>query len=178
MKQGEVIVIPTDTIYGFAAREESVQKIFELKKRSPSNRLVLFVDKIASLDSFIGEIPRGGKELMEAHWPGPLTLVLPSKSGDTIAIRIPDHALILSLLKQTGPLFVTSANISGELPLLTSAAIEETFGKEFPILEGYVPTQGLASTILSYKEGFWEVDRQGALTKFAVHAKIRESLKI
>ena len=168
LARGEVICIPTDTIYGFAAKPGFEEKIFELKQRPKTNPLVLFLDSVDSLPQFIREIPPGGKDLMEAHWPGPLTLVLPGIFVETLAIRIPDHPLILSLLKETGPLFVTSANLSGTPPLLTAPEIEHSFGTHFPILEGTVPKQGLPSTILSYKEHFWKVDRLGALTKWVI----------
>ena len=175
LRAGEVVVIPTDTIYGFAANALGREKIYLLKQRPKSNPLVLFVDSVTALEPFIKEIPPGGKELMEAHWPGPLTLVLPAKDEPTLAIRIRDHPLVLELLKKTGPLFVTSVNISGTPPLKTATEIESVFGEDFPILDGTVPEKGEPSTILSYKEGFWEIDRIGALTKCAVPIKMKKS---
>ncbi len=167
--QGSVVAIPTDTIYGLAAsyvQKSAIDEIYELKKRPTSNPLVLFIADTSDLFSFVESIPEGGKALIEAFWPGPLTLVLPSKNpGTTIAIRIPNHPLILSLLKTTGPLFVTSANISGSPPLISLKEIETTFGLNFPVLEGELPKTQTPSTILSFKENQWEIDRLGSITK-------------
>ena len=167
IENGEVIAIPTDTIYGLAAaynKPEAAQSIFELKKRPPSNPLVLFIEDLKDLGRFVSKIPAGGKAIMEAFWPGPLTLVLPAINSSTIAIRIPNHPLILSFLKKSGPLFVTSANISGKPPLASIPEIEATFGSNFPILEGALQSGGIASTILSFENNLWQIDRQGPLS--------------
>lgn len=167
LEKGKVVAIPTDTIYGLAVaydKKEAIQALYELKKRPPSNPLVLFVKEANEVNQFVSEIPPGGKALMEAFWPGPLTLVLPSKGSSTIAIRIPNHPLILSLLEKTGPLFVTSANISGNPPLKSISEIEATFGIDFSVLDGELPTVNLASTILSFENNLWQIDRSGPLS--------------
>ena len=163
----KVVAIPTDTIYGLAVacdKKEAICALYELKKRPSSNPLVLFVKEAKDVDQFVSEIPTGGKALMEAFWPGPLTLVLPSKRSSTIAIRIPNHPLIISLLEKTGPLFVTSANISGNPPLKSTSEIETTFGTNFPVLDGELPQVGLASTILSFENNLWQIDRHGPIS--------------
>ncbi len=168
LEKGEVIAIPTDTIYGLAARHdrpEAIKQIFEIKKRALSNPLVLFIKDIHELDFFVNKIPDSGRALMKAFWPGPLTLVFNNKnSSSTIAIRIPDHPLILKLLEKTGPLFVTSANISGTPPLKTTSEIEDSFGKNFPILDGNNPKHGAASTILSLNDTLWQIDMPGPIS--------------
>ncbi len=167
LETGAVVAIPTDTVYGLAAsffKKEAINKIFDLKKRASTNPLVLFIKDAKEIDPFVSKIPDGGKSLMNAFWPGPLTLILPSKEVSTIAIRIPNHPLILSLLEKTGPLFVTSANISGETPKKSITEIEELFGSAFPVLDGELPKIGIASTILSFENNLWQIDRPGPLS--------------
>ena len=167
LESGAVIAIPTDTVYGLAVSQEkpiAINTLFELKKRPKSNPLVLFIRDINELTYFVEEIPTDGKAIMDAFWPGPLTLVLPAKNSSTIAIRIPNQVLILNLLKQTGPLFVTSANISGTPPLTTISDIEATFGNNFPVLDGKFQTLGTPSTILSFENNFWQIDRTGPIS--------------
>ena len=177
LKNGDVIVIPTDTVYGLAAiynNKLAIQKIFEIKNRSQKSPLVLFIRDEKELKQFVKLLPPDTKKLIQAYWPGPLTIIFPARkeailpiirsSLSTIAIRIPSHPLALSLIKKTGPLVVTSANLSGQYPIEDLSEMETTFGASFPILESSLPPFGEASTIISYRKKGWYIKRVGALS--------------
>jgi len=133
LRAGDVVGFPTDTVYGLGAlarHERAVRRVFEVKGRSFSQPLILMV---ATPDGLRGwaEVDERALSYMSRWWPGPLTLVLPAAEGvgppltstgrpRTIAARIPDHPVALTLLREVGePLATTSANRSGEPPALT-----------------------------------------------------------
>lgn len=122
---GSVAVVPTDTVYGVGARPEFAAAIFALKNRSRDKALpVLGLD--AEQLAGVAELDDRARALAERHWPGPLTLVVRRRPGfiadlggtnpATVAVRVPAHPVALDLLRLTGPLAVTSANVSGEPP--------------------------------------------------------------
>ncbi len=137
---GQLVVLPTDTVYGIACRPDdpaAIDRLFEAKRRPTGLNLPVLV---ASTGDALGlALPsEAGRSLAAEFWPGPLTMVLTrsdlskdwqlgEKTG-TIAIRVPDHHLCLALLTRTGPLAATSANISGETPLRDPATLREAFG--------------------------------------------------
>lgn len=156
LARGEVIGLPTDTVYGIGAAinsRQGVEALFELKGRGEEKPIPVLV---ASLSDARGV----GMVDAEAavHWPGALTVVVrrmpsvPSWVGDpdagTVAIRIPDHPVALDLLERSGPLAVTSANRSGEPPALDDAAARASLGDAVAV---YVPGNspgGSASTVV------------------------------
>lgn len=175
LKNGEVVAIPSETVYGLAAglyREEAVDKIFKLKNRPLNNPLIIHTDSLEEIELLSCDFPKEARDLAEAFWPGPLTLVLPCKDNipekiraglPTAAFRIPNHPLTLKLLKSVGPVVAPSANLSGRPSATTPEHVEEDFGENFPVLDGGACIRGLESTILGYHEGSWEVYRLGAI---------------
>jgi len=158
--RGELVVIPTDTVYGIAADAFSpaaVQRLLDAKGRgrqSPPPVLVASTDAIRALAS---TVPPAIGELADAFWPGALTVILPAQEslawdlGDTngtVALRIPDNPLTLELLAETGPLAVSSANLTGQPAALTAAEAKEALGASIEIYleSGRVGSE--ASTIL------------------------------
>lgn len=167
-RDGEVVAIPTETVYGLAAlakNRQSVQKIYTLKNRPSNNPLILHVSSIEELEEYAdcSGLSISSRALFSL-WPGPLTLVLPRKKGSdallaqqiycdlpTIAIRIPSHPLLLELIKQVGPIVAPSANRSG-LPSPTSFYhIIQDYQDTVAILADQKPfcLHGLESTILT-----------------------------
>lgn len=176
LKKGEVVAIPTETVYGLAARYDdltAIQAVFDLKKRPASNPLIIHLPDPESIAFFVESVPKGFKELAETFWPGPMTLVLPIKEGsvpktvtaglNTQAFRVPDHPITEALLKMTGPLVAPSANLSGRPSAVDPSHVEEDFGIDFPVLDGGRCSQGVESTILIYHEGRWKAGRLGAI---------------
>lgn len=179
---GEVVAIPTETVYGLAALyndERAIQRIYQLKNRPPKNPLIMHVAAPEVILEYVEKVPSEFKALVDAFWPGPLTLVLPARqdlvpeivraSLPTQAFRIPAHPIALELLKKTGPLVAPSANLSGKPSSITRGHVETDFGTDFPVLEGGTCTKGVESTILAYQEGRWVIGRLGALPAEAFH---------
>lgn len=186
LDKGEVVALPTDTIYGIGARldrPEALRKLFELKKRPESNPIVTLLPNAASLQPFLSQEISSLRKLMTTFWPGALTLVVPIKKGSlppeilgggkTGGFRVPNSKEALSLLQLAGPLAVTSANLSKAPPATTYKEVEKTFGKDFPILEGHPPQGGVASTVLIFENGIWRVGREGAIPSFLISEKIK-----
>lgn len=123
---GGLVVLPTDTVYGigtdaFSAR--AVQGLLDAKHRGRDMPPPVLVADVGVLDALTLDVPEPARALAQAHWPGPLTLVLtvqPSlqldlgESRGTIAVRVPDHDVARELLRRTGPMAVSSANVSGQ----------------------------------------------------------------
>ncbi|WP_460776303.1 L-threonylcarbamoyladenylate synthase [Microbacterium sp. GXF7504] len=124
--RGQLVVMPTDTVYGIAADAFSpyaVSKLLEAKGRGRQSPPPVLVAGLNTVRALVSDVPPVIEELVEAHWPGGLTIVLPSQPslswdlGDTagtVAVRMPAHRLALELLEETGPLAVSSANLTGK----------------------------------------------------------------
>ncbi|MDP3949886.1 L-threonylcarbamoyladenylate synthase [Microbacterium sp.] len=159
--RGELIVMPTDTVYGIAAdafTPAAVQKLLDAKGRGRDQPPPVLVAGQAALAALVEEIPEPVQKLVDAFWPGGLTIVLPAQPslawdlGDTlgtVAVRMPDQRVALELLEETGPLAVSSANLTGE-PAATSAQdAERMLGDSVSVyLDGGMSETGVASTII------------------------------
>lgn len=116
IKAGNVVAFPTETVYGLGAdawNPTAIQKVFEIKGRPSDNPLIVHISDKNQVSEFAAEIPEFATHLMDAFWPGPLSLVLPKKPNvldavtaglDTVAIRMPNHETALEFIGQTGPL--------------------------------------------------------------------------
>jgi L-threonylcarbamoyladenylate synthase len=199
LNQGELVAIPTETVYGLAGNafnEQAIQKIFQLKNRPTCNPLILHTHCISEVSKFVKEIPPIAFKLAEAFWPGPLTLLLPKKSiiphsvtsgSHLVAVRIPNHAVSLDLLKQLNfPLVAPSANPYTRISPTNSKMVYDYFGDELPIiLEGDICSKGIESTIVGFHDNTPIVYRQGAISvdaiefvvgKTKVHATKKEKI--
>jgi L-threonylcarbamoyladenylate synthase len=173
LREGEVVGMPTDTVYGLAVdpfNVEAIERLYVLKGREGNKPLALLVasiDQAMSLASFTDQ----ALDLADEHWPGGLTLVLPRLAGApdwlgdtarrTIGLRCPDHDVALELLEKAGPLAVTSANTTGGAAAVDDGEAEDIFGDEIAVyLEGEAPG-GQASTIIDLTEPSPLVLRRG-----------------
>lgn len=153
--------MPTDTVYGIAAdafTPAAVQRLLDAKGRGRDQPPPVLVAGQAALAALVEEIPEPVQKLVDAFWPGGLTIVLPAQPslawdlGDTlgtVAVRMPDQRVALELLEETGPLAVSSANLTGE-PAATSAQdAERMLGDSVSVyLDGGMSETGVASTII------------------------------
>jgi len=175
--RGDLIVIPTDTVYGLAADAfdpESVQLLLDAKGRGHQMPPPVLVNGVKTLAALATEVPEYAHALVEAHWPGPLTIVCkqqPSLQWDlgethgTVAIRMPDHPLALTLLDRTGPLAVRSANITGEAPAREAAEAERMLGDAVAvIIDGGASGDSEPSTIIDATGAQPKMLRLGALS--------------
>lgn len=175
LRSGEVVVIPTDTVYGVAAdafKPEAVRALLAAKGRGPTMPPPVLVGSAATVDALAVQIPDWARALIERFWPGPLTIVFheqPSLMWDlgetkgTVAVRMPDHELALDLIASVGPIAVSSANRTG-LPAATTAADAERMLGDIVILDAGASPVGEASTIVDATTGTPRVLRLGALT--------------
>lgn len=177
LRNGEVVAVPTETVYGLAAslnRPEAIQHIFRLKSRPKNNPLIIHVASPSDIQEYVSIVPTAFDKLAAAFWPGPLTLVIGVNSNIippiatagllTAAFRIPRHPLALELLSLTGPLVMPSANLSGKPSATNAAHVEEDFGETFPVLDGGQCHAGVESTILIWNSDRWCAGRLGAIS--------------
>lgn len=149
VEDGECIVLPTDTVYGIGAdafSADAVQGLLNAKNRGRDMPPPVLIGDASLVRALASDVPDQARELVEAHWPGPLTIVcriqpsLRMDLGDTdgtIALRVPDHALAREILRRTGPLAVSSANLSGRPAALTcDEAVEQLDDRVSVYLDG------------------------------------------
>jgi L-threonylcarbamoyladenylate synthase len=182
---GEPVAVPTETVYGLAAdatNAAAVAKIYEAKGRPSFNPLIVHVADLAAAER-IGEFNDKARALAEAHWPGPLTLVVPLKATapiaalvtaglPTIALRVPAHPAMQALLAATGrPLAAPSANASGRIsPTRAEHVLASLSGRIPLIIDGGPTTKGIESTIVAATGGPLRLLRRGPIQVEAVEA--------
>lgn len=185
--QGDLVVLPTDTVYGVAADAFSpgaVQKLLDAKGRGRQSPPPVLIPNTGTLTALAAEVTPPLEALAAAFWPGALTVITqanPSLSwdlgdtGGTVALRIPNHPLALELLQETGPLAVSSANKTGEPAARTAAAAQEMLGDAVGVyLEaGEADGAGVASTIidatgLTQEGGTLRILRAGGVSREAL----------
>lgn len=178
LKNGEVVAIPTETVYGLAAdatNEAALRQIYALKQRPADNPLIVHIAEIEQIQLWAAEFPPVAQRLASAFWPGPLTLVLPAKDNvstivragePTVALRIPSHPLALQLLKQSGlGLAAPSANKYTQLSPTTATHVETSLGADLSVLDGGACQVGIESTIVSVSGDDWQLLRHGMITE-------------
>ena len=178
LKGGGLVAFPTETVYGLGGNgldKEAAKKIYAAKGRPSDNPLILHVSSIEEVYPLVKALPEKAKKLMEAFWPGPLTLVLPksdlvpkeSTGGlETVALRSPENALTLELIRACGfPIAGPSANLSGRpSPTEASHVFEDLGGRIEGILEDGAVGIGVESTIVDLSEDCPTLLRPGAIT--------------
>ncbi|MGG1572947.1 L-threonylcarbamoyladenylate synthase [Fictibacillus sp. NRS-1165] len=179
IKKNEVIAFPTETVYGLGGNAKSdaaIEKIFLAKGRPSDNPLIVHVASREQLIGMVSSIPERAKKLMDAFWPGPLTLVLPKGEDvservtaglSTVAVRMPDHPVALKLIKECGlPLAAPSANVSGRPSPTTAQHVHEDLKGRIPgILDGGVTGVGVESTVVDCTAETLVILRPGGVTK-------------
>jgi L-threonylcarbamoyladenylate synthase len=176
LKKGEIIALPTDTVYGLAVdagNEDALKNLFDIKKRILEKALPLMIFSPAQLPSLVRYIPETAQDLIEIYWPGPLTIVLPRSDlisnlitggTDKVAVRIPNHPLALRILQEfASPLAVTSANISGAEASLTYEEVEKLFGDRVDVIVKGQVEHGIVSTVVDCTMVPPKILRQGAV---------------
>jgi L-threonylcarbamoyladenylate synthase len=180
IRRGQVASFPTDTVPALAVLPENSPLIFATKQRSQDKPLILMGANAASLWPFVKGSPEERaiwQQVAQKYWPGALTLVLPASDRvplamnptdpTTIGLRVPNCAIAQTILSQTGPLATTSANRSGEPPLLTMAEISQAFPDVLTLLDEELSSvalvSGTPSTVAKWNGSNWEILRPGAI---------------
>ncbi len=162
IRRGEVVIFPTETVYGIGAdalNPSAVRRVFELKGRPPDNPLIVHISNKEQLRALTTHVSEKAKALVERFWPGPLTLVLPRSRRvpdvvtggmDTVAVRMPDHPVALKLIERSGrPIAAPSANISGRpSPTLVEHVVDDFYGLVDCIIDGGPTDIGVESTVV------------------------------
>jgi len=173
IRSGQIVGIPTDTVYGLAVdplNHDAVHALFVLKGR-PEYKPVGVLAASADQAEMIGDLSPRAAELASQHWPGALTLVVRPKvilanwvgtsQSRTVGLRVPDHEIALAFLEKTGPLAVTSANKSEEREALTADEARDVFGPEVAVYLDGVSPGGRASTVVAAVDDEMTVLRLG-----------------
>jgi len=181
---GDIIGLPTDTVYGLAAdpfHTGASDRLFRLKGRPRSVELPVLVGSEAQALSLCTAVPAAARRLMRRYWPGPLTLVLPRRpdlqadlgeEDATIGIRCPNHPVPLAVCAQIGAIATTSANRHGEAPLTTAQEVSEALGAELVLVLDAGVCDGLPSTVVDCTGQAPKVLREGRLRREEIIAAL------
>ena len=178
LKNGGIVAIPTETVYGLAGNAlsaESAEKIFKAKGRPSDNPFIVHISELSEWDDLVESIPEPAKELAEKFWPGPLTIILPKSdkipltvSGglSTVGVRMPSHEIARAIIKKAGiPLAAPSANTSGKpSPTCADHVKEDLMGRIDAIVDGGESDVGVESTVISLAVSPPRLFRPGGIT--------------
>ncbi|HEY3560357.1 MAG TPA: L-threonylcarbamoyladenylate synthase [Kribbella sp.] len=187
IEAGDLVVLPTDTVYGIAAdafKADAVQRLLDAKDRGRDVPPPVLISVVESLDALATDVPDAGRKLCEEFWPGPLTVICHAQSSlmwdlgetqGTVALRVPDHENTRELLSRTGPLAVSSANKSGRAAALDVYDAEDQLGESVAVyLDGGEAAGGSPSTIIDLTGDTPRVVRVGALSVEQLRAVVPE----
>ena len=176
LRRGQVVVVPTDTVYGLAvlaAHPAAAARVFALKRRPAGVALPVLVGGPAQLGALVDHVPEVARRLMERWWPGGLTLVLRRRPGvrlelggaddGTIGVRLPAHPVPVALALEAGPLAVTSANLHGHPTPATAAGVVSQLGADPGVVLDAGPCAGAASTVVSCTGDGLQLLREGTV---------------
>ena len=178
IRNGRLVAFPTETVYGLGANaldEEAAKKVYEAKGRPSDNPLIVHISNLNMLDDIVTQVPEVAKKLMDAFWPGPMTLIF-NKSGlvpkgttgglNTVAVRFPNHPIALELIEKSGvSIAAPSANLSGKpSPTMGEHVIDDLDGRIDMIIDGGMVGMGLESTIIDVTSKTPMILRPGFIT--------------
>ncbi len=190
LQRGEVVAFPTETVYGLGAdatRGESVKKIFEAKGRPQDNPLIVHIASQDWLSDLVRDsIPTVGQKLIEAFWPGPLTIIVNKSSYipdqttaglDSVAVRMPSHPVALAIIRKSSlPIAAPSANSSGyPSPTRAKHVYDDLQGKISYIIDGGSCPVGVESTVIDIRDKTPKILRPGGITREEINEVLDSS---
>jgi L-threonylcarbamoyladenylate synthase len=177
VRAGRLVVLPTDTVYGIgcdAFSADAVRGLLAAKNRGPDMPVPVLVGSWSTIDGLVLGVPKQARDLIEAFWPGGLSIVLPhapslawdlGSTRGTVMLRMPLHPVALELLRDVGPMAVSSANVSGQPPASTATEAQEQLGESVAIyLDGGTSGDPIASTVVDLTADTPRILREGAVT--------------
>jgi L-threonylcarbamoyladenylate synthase len=193
LARGELVAIPTETVYGLAARADddaAVARIFSAKGRPPDHPLIVHVDDVAAAGHFAVHLPPAAGRLMAAFWPGPLTLIVPRRPGvataaaggqSTVGLRMPSHPVALALLRAAAAQGVPgvaapSANRFGRVSPTRAEHVRAEFGPDLLVLDGGPCDVGIESAIVDCTRDPPALLRPGQLARERIEAALGQRL--
>ena len=190
--RGALVVIPTDTVYGIAAdafNPVAIQALLDAKGRTRSSPPPVLVPGVATLDALAETVSQPVRDLVDAVWPGGLTIIVPARSslawdlGDTrgtVALRQPSDPIALELLTEVGPLAVSSANLTGQPAATTASLALESLGDSVDVYLDGGETETVTSTIVDASsfaaDGSIRIVRHGAVSEAELRAVLGDVL--
>ncbi|KQP55749.1 L-threonylcarbamoyladenylate synthase [Agreia sp. Leaf283] len=190
--RGALVVIPTDTVYGIAAdafNPVAIQALLDAKGRTRSSPPPVLVPGVATLDALAETVSQPVRDLVDAFWPGGLTIIVPARSslawdlGDTrgtVALRQPSDPIALELLTEVGPLAVSSANLTGQPAATTASLALESLGDSIDVYLDGGETETVTSTIVDASsfaaDGSVRIVRHGAVSEAELRAVLGDVL--
>jgi len=188
LKTGELVVYPTETLYGIGADPLSaaaLQRLFAVKHREPGNPVGLIASDATTAFFFAREIPHAARRLADYFWPGPLTIVVPAREGTPpelvgddggVGVRVSPHPVARALAAGLGrPITATSANPAGMPTVATLAEARATFGAKVKVyLEGGLLAGAAPSTVVTIDATGWRLIRPGAISERELAAALAE----
>lgn len=190
LEKGEVVAIPTETVYGLAANiffPEAIEKVYKVKGRPASNPLIVHVADIEQARRLVRFFPETALKLAKNFWPGPLTIIFDKSelvpvtvtAGQaTVAIRVPDHPLLLQLLQSYNkPLAAPSANPFNYISPVTAEQVNRMLGNKIPyILDGGRCKKGIESTIVAIEDEKVKLLRPGAIAAAEIESVLQHNV--
>ncbi len=187
--RGDLVVIPTDTVYGIAAdafNPGAVAKLLSAKGRTRQSPPPVLIPGIPTLDALAEAVPDEVRDLVKKFWPGGLTVIVAANSSlnwdlgetkGTVALRMPDNRIALELLSETGPLAVSSANVTGEPAAITAAAAEAMLGESVSVYldggsGGTTASTIVDATALANPDGKLRIVREGVVSIEEIRAVV------
>lgn len=178
LKDGKLVIMPTDTIYGIigdATNEDVINKVYEVKERPHDKPLLILVSNLSMLHELVTEIPKETEKIINKFWPGPLTILFKksSKVSDAltansalVAIRMPNDKRLLNIMNHLNrPLISTSANISSHDAITNPNQLEEKMKEKIDLIVDEGTVNNEASTLITIINGKIEILREGSLTE-------------
>jgi len=194
LKAGELVGLPTETVYGLAAdagSDAAVARIFAAKGRPANHPLIVHVADASGVDPFADGVPDFARRLIQAFWPGPLTLILPRRAGvgaaaaggqDSIGLRCPSHPVAQAVLRACAAegvhgLAAPSANAFGRVSPTTAEHVQAGLGESLLVLDGGPCEVGIESTIVDCTRGAPVLLRPGGISRAQVEAACGQRLR-
>lgn len=192
ISQGEVVGVPTETVYGLAADArdgEAVKKIFVAKGRPQDNPLIVHISNMKMLETVVRFVPDDAKILAKHFWPGPLTIIMPKSKNissvtsaglDSVGVRMPSNKIAKEIIEKSGiPFAAPSANTSGKPSPTTAQAVFADMNGKIPlIIDGGICDAGVESTVVSCLEETPIILRPGVVTKQMMEEVLHKTVKI
>lgn len=176
LEAGHLVAFPTDTVYGLGAKvtdSRAIERLYHVKGRSTAKGIPILIADISDLSMLAARVPPTAQELIDAYWPGPLTVILRGKQDlpanlspdDTFAVRMPDNEIARRFIRAAGgAVATTSANRSGKPPALSAEEVIEALGTDIEaVLDGGPVSIGIASTIIDFVSDSPKIIRQGPI---------------
>ena len=184
IKSGGVIALPTDTVYGIACAVDcaaAIQQLYAIKERDALKAIPVLIGSLDQMDAIASDFNQSARILAENFWPGALTIVMQKNrklpqvltSYDTVGIRMPAYAWLLDLIRKSGPLATTSANISGgHSPATAQEVLEQLDGRIELIVDGGKCPGGIPSTVVDCSQSAVKILREGGVSSSEIANKL------